>query len=190
MTHPTNTIIKFADDTTVIGLISGDDESAYRDEVQKLEVWCSENNLSLNTSKTKELIMDFRRRRTEPAPLYINGACVERVNAFKFLGMHISNDLSWSANTSAVIKKAQQRLHFLRVLRKNNLESKLLMSFYRSTIESVLMYCISTWYASCTASDKRNLQRIINTAQKITGCPLLSLEALPTPTISQGPKIL
>ena len=34
-THPTNTIIKFADDTTVIGLISLDDESAYRDEVKK-----------------------------------------------------------------------------------------------------------------------------------------------------------
>ena len=43
-THPTDTIIKFADDT--IGLIPGDDESAYRDEVQKLTVWCSDNNLS------------------------------------------------------------------------------------------------------------------------------------------------
>src|SRR4029434_10037392 len=39
-THPTNTIIKFADDTSVIGLIR-DDESTYRDEVQKLTVWCS-----------------------------------------------------------------------------------------------------------------------------------------------------
>ncbi|KAF7643445.1 hypothetical protein LDENG_00239250 [Lucifuga dentata] len=32
----TNSIIKFADDTTVIGLISGGDESAYRQEVQTL----------------------------------------------------------------------------------------------------------------------------------------------------------
>ncbi|XP_047678416.1 F-box only protein 36a [Tachysurus fulvidraco] len=40
-THPTNSVIKFADDTTVIGLISGDDESAYRDGVRKLEKWCS-----------------------------------------------------------------------------------------------------------------------------------------------------
>ena len=52
-THPTSTIIQFADDTIVIGLISGVDESAYRDEVQKLTVWCSDNNLSLNTTKTK-----------------------------------------------------------------------------------------------------------------------------------------
>ncbi|KAJ8362640.1 hypothetical protein SKAU_G00114710 [Synaphobranchus kaupii] len=30
--HPSNTVIKFADDTTVVGLISGGDETAYRDE--------------------------------------------------------------------------------------------------------------------------------------------------------------
>ncbi len=58
-THFSNHIIKFADDTTVIGLISGNEESAYRDEVGKLMLWCSENNLVLNTKKTKELIVDF-----------------------------------------------------------------------------------------------------------------------------------
>ncbi|NAV92094.1 DUF1891 domain-containing protein, partial [Salmonella sp. gx-f7] len=40
----------------------------------------------------------------------------------------ISDDLSWSANTRASLKKAQQRLHFLRVLRRNNLEKKLLVA--------------------------------------------------------------
>src|SRR4029434_5360094 len=87
----------------------------------------------------------------------------------------MSDNLSWSANTSAIVKKAQQRLHFLRVLRKNNLECNLLMAFYRSTIESVLANCISVWYSGCTAADKRAIQRIISTAQKITGCSLPSL---------------
>ena len=149
-THPTNTIVKFADDTTVVGLITGGDESAYRDEVQRLVEWCAANNLTLNTIKTKEVIMDFRRHRADPAPLHINGDCVERVSTFKFLGTHISEDISWSANTSAVVKKAQQRLHFLRVLKRNKLEEKLLVTFYRSTIESVLAFSITVWYAGCT----------------------------------------
>ncbi|KAK3518582.1 hypothetical protein QTP70_004083 [Hemibagrus guttatus] len=34
--HSSNHIIKFADDTTVVGLISKNDESAYREEVQRL----------------------------------------------------------------------------------------------------------------------------------------------------------
>ncbi|KAI3365909.1 hypothetical protein L3Q82_000731 [Scortum barcoo] len=40
-THSSNTIGKFADDdTTVIGLITGDDETAYREEVRALTSWC------------------------------------------------------------------------------------------------------------------------------------------------------
>ncbi|KAI3367588.1 hypothetical protein L3Q82_026434, partial [Scortum barcoo] len=37
--HKYNTILKFADDTTVIGLISGGDETAYRSEVASLVKW-------------------------------------------------------------------------------------------------------------------------------------------------------
>lgn len=40
-------------------------------------VWCKDNNLILNTSKTKEMTVDFRRaRRTEHLPLHIH---VDRV---------------------------------------------------------------------------------------------------------------
>ncbi|KAF7708686.1 hypothetical protein HF521_017743, partial [Silurus meridionalis] len=56
-----NSIIKFADDTTVIGLITNNDETAYREEIQHLATWCNNNNLLLNTSKTKELIVHFRK---------------------------------------------------------------------------------------------------------------------------------
>ena len=143
--HSSNSIIKFADDTTVVGLISGGDESAYRDEVQTLATWCSKNNLELNTGKTKEMVIDFRRNKAKPEPLFINGDEVEQVATFKFLGTTISQDLSWTENTTAIVKKAQQRLHFLRILRKNNLQQNLMVTFYRSTIESVLAYCISVW---------------------------------------------
>jgi hypothetical protein len=43
--HDSNTIIKFADDTTVI---TNNNETAYREEVRDLAGWCQNNNLSLN----------------------------------------------------------------------------------------------------------------------------------------------
>ena len=132
----------------MVGLISDGDETAYREEVQSLTTWCSANNLALNTTKTKEIIVDFRRKKVDHPPLYINGEGVERVHDFRFLGVQISDDLTWTLNITAIIKKAQQRLHFLRVLRKNNLEQKLLLSFYRSTMESLLTYCLTTWYGA------------------------------------------
>jgi hypothetical protein len=49
--HASNSIIKFADDTTVVGLITNNDETANREEVRAPGVWCQENNLSLNVNK-------------------------------------------------------------------------------------------------------------------------------------------
>jgi hypothetical protein len=57
--HNSNTIIKFADDTLVVGLITDNDE---------MPVWCQDNNLSLNVSKTKDLIVDHRKRRSLTGP--------------------------------------------------------------------------------------------------------------------------
>ena len=100
-------------------------------EVQRLAAWCSVNNFLLNASKTREVVMDWRRKRADPAPLQIEGDCVERVSSFKFL---VANNLTCSTNTSVVVGKAQQRLHFLRLLRKCDLDVYLLRSFYHSTI--------------------------------------------------------
>ncbi len=79
-THSSNVIVKFADDTTVIGLITDNDETAYRAEVSTLTKWCQENHLSLNIDKTKELVVDFRRQSREHTPISIDKTPVERVN--------------------------------------------------------------------------------------------------------------
>ena len=52
--HNSNTIIQFADYTTMVGLITDNDETACREEVRDLAVWCQANNLSLNVIRTKE----------------------------------------------------------------------------------------------------------------------------------------
>ncbi|KAI3376034.1 hypothetical protein L3Q82_016567 [Scortum barcoo] len=103
-------------------------------------------------SKTKEVIVDYRRsRRTEHAPLLIHGEAVERVNNIKFLGIHITSDLTWSMNTAHLVKKAQQRLFFLRKLKRAGLSPQLLTNFYRATIESILCLSAAVWYGSCTS---------------------------------------
>ncbi|KAK3567676.1 hypothetical protein QTP86_020607, partial [Hemibagrus guttatus] len=48
-TDPSVKLLKFTEDTTVIGLIQDGDESAYRQEIEQLAAWCSLNNLELNS---------------------------------------------------------------------------------------------------------------------------------------------
>ena len=64
--HASNSIVKFANDITVVGLITNNDEMAYREEVRALRVWCQENNHTLNINRTKEMIVDFRKQQKEP----------------------------------------------------------------------------------------------------------------------------
>ncbi|KAF7711379.1 gastrula zinc finger protein XlCGF28.1-like [Silurus meridionalis] len=148
--HSSNHIIKFADGTTMVGFISKNDKSAYREEVQRLTACCGANSLSLNVDKTKEMFVDFRRAQRDHSPLIIDGASVEIVKSTKCLGVHLADNLTWSRNTSSITKKAKQRLYFLRRLRKAHLSPPILTTFYSETIESILSSCITTWFGNCT----------------------------------------
>ncbi|KAK3507148.1 hypothetical protein QTP70_008622 [Hemibagrus guttatus] len=95
------TVIKFADDTVVVGLI-------YLEENRNLENRCQRNNLLLNISKTKELIVDFSTKQERNYQTsVINESPVERVDSFRYLGVHITQDLSWSCHINTVVKKAR-----------------------------------------------------------------------------------
>ncbi|KAL0175546.1 hypothetical protein M9458_027876, partial [Cirrhinus mrigala] len=172
---PSVKLLKFADDTT---LIQDGEESAYRQEVKELAVWCSQNNLELNTLKTVEMIIDFRRNPPALTPLSIMDSTVATVEIFKFLGSVISQDLKWVTHINSIVKKAQQRLYFLRQLRKFNLPQELLKQFYSAIIESVLCTSITVWFCSATKSDIRRLQGIVQTAERIIGAPLPTLQEL------------
>ncbi|KAK3557509.1 hypothetical protein QTP70_028344, partial [Hemibagrus guttatus] len=179
-TDPSVKLLKFADDTTVIGLIQDGDESAYRQEVEQLVVWCSLSHLELNTLKTVEMIVDFRRNTPALPPLTIMNSTVPTVESFRFLGTTISQDLKWDTHIDSIVKKAQQRLFFLHQLRKFNLPQELLTQFYSAVIESVLCTSITVWFGSATKSDIRRLQRTVRTAERIIGAPLPTLQELYT----------
>ncbi len=101
--------------------------------------------------------MDFRKRQQRPyTPLMISGTPVERVCSFKYLGVNISEDLTWTTQTQ--VKKARQRLYHLRQLRKFRVSPAILKTFYSGAIESVLTQCISVWYNNATNQDCKALQ--------------------------------
>jgi hypothetical protein len=63
------------------------------------------------------MIVDYKKRKTENAPILIDGGhVVKQVESFKFLGLHLTNKLTWSKHTKTVVKMAQQNLFPLRRL--------------------------------------------------------------------------
>jgi hypothetical protein len=55
---------------------------------------------------------------------------------------------------------------------------QILKRFYSCTIESILTGCITAWYGNCSASDCKALQRVVRTAQYITGAKLSAIQDL------------
>ena len=108
--------------------------------------------------KTKEMIVDYRKRRFEQAPILIDGAVVEQVESFKILGVHITNKLTWSKHTKTIVKRTRQNLFPLRRLKRFGMGPQILKRFYSCTIESILTGCITDWYGIC--ADRKALQSV------------------------------
>ncbi len=121
--------------------------------------------------------MDFRKRQQRPyTPLMINGTPVERVSSFKYLGVNISEDLSWTAHIQTQVKKARQRHCHLRQLRKFRVSPAILKTFYSGAIESVLTQCISVWYGNGSNQDYKAQQSVVHLVENISGSALPSLQ--------------
>ncbi|KAI4899026.1 hypothetical protein NFI96_000381 [Prochilodus magdalenae] len=137
---------------------SGGPHITYK-ETEQLVSWCSNNHLLLNTEKTVEMVVDFRRNPPPLPPLHINNTAVSMVESLKFLGTTISRDLKWEKNTISIIKKAQQRMFFLRQLKKFHLPQTLMIQFYTAIIESILTASITIWFGSSTSQERTKLQQ-------------------------------
>ena len=83
--HASVKLVKFA----LEGLVTNSDKSEYRHEVNRLVSWCDNNNLQLNASKTRQLTVDFTKKKTPIASIIINGELIERAVCFTFLGTTI-----------------------------------------------------------------------------------------------------
>ena len=125
------------------------------------------------------MIVEYRNKRTEHAPILIKGDVVDLFESFRFLGFHITNKLKWSKHTKTV-KRARQSLFPLRKLKRFGMGPEILKRFYSCNIESILTGCITAWYGNCSASDRKALQRVVRTAQYITGAKLHAIQDLYT----------
>ncbi|KAI3353469.1 hypothetical protein L3Q82_019997, partial [Scortum barcoo] len=135
---------KFSDDSAVVGCIREGEEGEYRTLVDNfVGVGPKQNHLRLNVNKTREMVIDFRRKKMPSQPLRIRGEVVDEVEDYKYLGVVIDNRLDWKSNTEAVYKKGMSRLYFLRkLLRSFNVGSRMLEIFYQSVVASAIFFAV------------------------------------------------
>ena len=173
---PGNLLAKYADDTYLIVPASNVDSRSL--ELENIEKWAKGSNLTLNRSKTVEImITDGRKKKclaSQPPPL----SDISRTSNIKILGVTISNNLSVSEHITNTISKCSQTLYALTILRAHGLSDTALQSVYRSVVVARLSYACNAWWGFATSTDRQRLAGFVRRAVRRGFClpDLLNIE--------------
>ena len=110
--------IKYVDDLTILEVIRRNSPSVTKHLVNDVNSFTHCNNMQLNPSNCKLMRVDFLRYNScYSQPIAVGGSDIESVESFKFFGVYISVDLSWSTHCDYIIGKSNRRLYALRKLK-------------------------------------------------------------------------
>lgn len=112
-------------------------KSVFRRATVHLVEWCRNNQLSYNVNKTKELTVDFRKRKSgDQMPIFIGGSVMERVSSF-----HSWVLLSWAKYIDGITANMQVP-QLYDEFKEICISLNALIKFYRYTFERILIRCI------------------------------------------------
>lgn len=134
----------FADDCVIYRKITNpNDHTALQKDLDSIATWCDQWQMRINASKTK--VITFTNTTQPPINSYlINAMPIEHVSSIKYLGVHLSADLSWNAHIDAITSKASKTLGFIRRhLHQANWKTKL--TAYTSLVRSKIEYASFIW---------------------------------------------
>ena len=100
-------------------------------------------DLRLNKGKTKCMLIT-RKRKPPPLDLKIDDVSIEQVNNFKYLGVVMSSDLSWSTHIASTCARAKKTIGLIyRTFRQAG--PKCLLCLYKVLVRPILEYCCGVW---------------------------------------------
>ena len=99
----------YTDDTTIYFTLEYFDPETLNNEInselEKISIWVKMNTLSLDTQKKTKMMVFYRKQKhLKKLNIAINGAKIDRVESFNFLGKTIDENISWNHHVDIVKK--------------------------------------------------------------------------------------
>ena len=138
---------KYVEDLTFSEVVQ-DNNSTENQSVLKVNSSASSNDMRLNPSKCKEVIINFSHAHEPPPVLSIDGAPLDRVECHKVPGLTLQSNLKWNTFSEHITSKASKRLHILRVLKRNSVHVTQPLIVYTALVRSVLEYSAPAWHSA------------------------------------------
>ena len=157
--------IMYADDTTLLSTLQNfksnhsSNSLSYNinAELTKITQWLAVNRLSLNAKNTKMMIFHSKQNKlsvNEIPIIKINGMPIERITEFKFLGVLIDSNLTWSPHCNYIANKLSRICGVVSRL-KHYVPTHILTIIYNSLFLTHISYGITSWgFNMCTRISK------------------------------------
>ena len=122
--------------------------------------------MKLNSDKTKVMLFNVSKQNDFMPEVRVKDdkQNIEVVEEFKLLGVQITSDLKWDANTNAITKKAFKRLWMLRRLKNLGLKTSSLVKIYTTQIRSLLEYGAVSWHSMLSIENEKAIERVQKSA--------------------------
>ena len=130
---------------TTSSCLGHEDFHLLQSDVSIIDAWLQQNYLTLNSGKCKCMVISRKRRPTGPGTLYLWDVPLEQVHCFKYLGVILSSDLSFSQHIDSTCSKARKILGLLYRRFYNNVNNGTLLQLYLSLVRPHLECASPVW---------------------------------------------
>ena len=139
-------LVLFADDLLLHKVIHTTyDFQALQEDVNSLTKWIGDHNLSLNVRKCKSLLVSRKHTFLSGQSVQIGDESLEKVQSYKYLGVVINSNLTWSDHISRLCSKAKQQLGLLYRQFYKDCNTSTLRALYITQVRPHLEYAIPVW---------------------------------------------
>ena len=169
---------KYVDDTTIYSITNDTKNSSAQEAMDTIMSWSNANNMKINAKKTKEMLIFFSKVPPEVENIIVNGEKLERAECVTLLGLRISNKLTWEIHVNYIVKRGQQRLFCLTMLRRARVAPKDIVQIYCSKIRPVMEYACPVWHGGITVEQSDAIEHVQERAMRIAYPSLDYCEAI------------
>jgi hypothetical protein len=158
-----NAIFKYADDTNLF--VPEHTDVMLADEFANIQEWACCNKMIINYSKTKEIVF----HRPHPSKFSVFFDHIEdiaQVSDAKFLGVLLSDNLSFDKHLHAVLTSCSRRFYLMKILRDGGMPVSCLNMFFSSLIIGRVLYCLSAWGGFLNAEQVGRINALFKRAKR------------------------
>ena len=116
--------------------------------------------MKINFSKSKMIKFTRSSKECNTKLVFSDNKMLDEIEEIKLLGLMISKNLKWEANTEYICKKAKKKIFLLRNMKISGLSQAELVDAYIKEVRSLLELAVPVWNSGLTQEQSLKIERV------------------------------